>query len=216
VPEVKKMQEARERAEGDAGLNSAWRKYHDSFDRDEEAVANDLFDLILQNIKYLSALNLNSAYTILENIGYPDKAQALLESFIKENAGTPSEFDLSGHPFSNEITSPKIREAFKAQAKARRNSLPSPTEAGKSLYKGRFSSENEQSLAKLSAVEFEALFRRLRGDELTSVVQGVLGYRQIANATPEQKAITAKAIEALNRIAADSALNKLRMKKFGL
>ena len=68
----------------------------------------------------------------------------------------------------------------------------------------------------MSAAEFEALFRKLRGNELISIVQGALEFRKIVNATPEQKAITAKAIEALKRIADDSALNKFRMKKFGL
>jgi hypothetical protein len=216
APEVKRMQEVREKAEGDAGLASAWRKYHDSFDHDEEAVASELFDLNIKNIRFLSALNLNSAYIILEGINYPDKAKALLEIFIEANADTPSVFDLSNYPFKGEVTSLKIREAFEIQAKANGYSLPSPPEAAKALYKGRFSPENEQALAQLSAVEFEALFRRLRGDELTSVVQGALGYRQIANATPEQRSITARATEALNRIAADSALNKFRMKKFGL
>jgi hypothetical protein len=109
-----------------------------------------------------------------------------------------------------------IREAFEAQSKTHRPPLPSPSEAEKAIYKGAWSPKDDQALAQLSAAEFEALFRRLRGEELISVVQGTLGFRKIANATPEQNAITATAIKALKCIADDSALNKFRMKRFGL
>jgi hypothetical protein len=214
--EAEKVQEVRRKAEGDAGLSAAWRRYHDSFDQDEEAVANELCDGNIQYINYLSELNLNWAYTILDGIGYPDKAEKLLRAFIQEFSCTPSMFDLATRPFGGEVTNPKIREAFEAQVKANPSPLPSPSQAAKAIYKGGWSPEDERALAELSAAEFEALFRKLRGDELISVVQGALEFRKIVNATPEQKAITAKAIEALKRIADDSALNKFRMKKFGL
>jgi hypothetical protein len=200
----------------DAGLSAAWRRYHDSFDPDEEAVANQLFDGNMRYIKYLTQINLDGAYTILNGIGYPDKAEKLLKAFVQEFSDTPSIFDLARHPFGGDITNPKIREAFDAQARAKLPSLPSAPEAAKAIYKGGWSPEDEQTLAQMSAAEFEALFRKLRGDELLSVVQGALEFRKIINATPEQKSITAKATEALKRIGDDSALNKFRMKKFGL
>ena len=215
-PEIKKMQEARRKTKGDKGLSSAWKKYHDSFDNDEEDVANELFNGNLRNIKYLSALNLNAAYTILEEIGYPDKAKKLLEAFMLEFSSTPGVFDLAQSPFGAEITNLKIREAFEAQKGLASVQLPSPFDAAKAVYKGGWSAEDERALAQLSAGDFEAMFRQLRGDELTSVVQGSLGFRQFANATPQQLAITAKAIEALTTIAKDSPLNKSRMKKFRL
>jgi hypothetical protein len=121
-PEVKKMEETRRKVEGDAGLHAAWRRYHDSFDQDEEAVANELFDGIMRHMRYLSPLNLNAAYTILNNIGYPDKVDKLLETFIQENADTPSVFDLKGSPFGGDVNNLKIREAF--EPKQRLTGLP--------------------------------------------------------------------------------------------
>ncbi len=214
--EAGKVHEARRKAEGDAGLSAAWSRYHDSFDKDEEAVASELFKWNMKYIKYVSPINLNAAYTILDGIGYSDKANRLLEAFIHEFSDIPRMFDLVGNPFGGEITNPNLRKAFEAQAKANTPPLPSPSEAAKAIYKGGWSAEDEQALAQLSAAEFEALFRKLRGDELTAVVQGTLQFRKIGNATPEQRAITARAIEALKRIADDSPLNKFRMKKFGL
>jgi hypothetical protein len=58
IREAKKAWEVRTKAEGEAGLSAAWRRYHDSFDQDEEAVANELLEGSLKHIKYLSALNL--------------------------------------------------------------------------------------------------------------------------------------------------------------
>jgi hypothetical protein len=145
IREAKKAGEVRTKAEGEAGLSAAWRRYHDSFDQDEEAVANELLEGSLKHIKYLSALNLNGAYTILDGIGYPDKAEKLLEAFIKEFSDTPSVFDLSASPFGGEVDSLPIREAFEAQSKTHRPPLPSPSEAAKAIYKGAWSPKDDQA-----------------------------------------------------------------------
>jgi hypothetical protein len=52
-----------------------------------------LFDGNMQYIRYLSPINLDEAYTILESIGYPDKAEKLLKAFIQEFSDTPGMFD---------------------------------------------------------------------------------------------------------------------------
>ena len=214
--EAGKVQESRNKAEGDAGFTAAWRQFHDSFDQDEDAVANQLFEGTMHYVKFITPINLDGVYTILDGIGHTDKAQKLLETFVREQSGNPEIFDLKSHAFVGQVSNPKLQEAFAAQAAAHRPPLPSPSDAAKAIYKGGWSPEDELALGQLSDEQLEALFRSLRGDQLTSVVQGALQFRKIVNATPEQKAISAKAVEALKRIAESSALNKLRMKQFGL
>jgi hypothetical protein len=69
-------------------------------------------------------------------------------------------------------------------------------------------------LTQQTADDFYALFKRLKDDELSTVVFGALKFRQIGNATQEQRGIAAKAEEALLRIANESPLNRHRMKRY--
>jgi hypothetical protein len=139
-------------------------------------------------VKYLSPINLNATYAILDGIGYPDKADKLLKAFIRELSDRPGVFDLTRNPFGADVTNPVVRGALETQAVASLPPFPSPGEAAKAIYKGSWSPEDERALAQLSAADFEA----------------------------EQKAITTKAMEALKSIADSSPLNKFRMRKFGL
>jgi hypothetical protein len=102
-------------------------------------------------------------------------------------AGIFDVFDLAKHPFGADVTNPIVRGEFEAQAVANQAPLPSPGEAARAIYKRSWSPEHEQALSQPSAADFEALFRKLRGDDLTSVAQDALEFRKIVNATQSRK-----------------------------
>ena len=84
------------------------------------------------------------------------------------------------------------------------------------LYQGRLVQDDIDAACALSADDLYALFSGLRGEELYPVVEGSLFFRRVTNATDRQKALTTHALEALRRIGGESAINAIRVKKFGV
>jgi len=60
------------------------------------------------------------------------------------------------------------------------------------------------------------LFESKTGTELSRVVLSALEFRRIANATPDMKTIVEMAEDALRTIGNRSALNAIRLEKFGV
>jgi hypothetical protein len=79
---------------------------------------------------------------------------------------------------------------------------------------------NDQSdeviLADTSVDEYYDLFKSEVGRHLSSFVTTCLKFGQFGNASEQQKEIASRATEALRRIAAESEINKRRVKKFGV
>jgi hypothetical protein len=78
---------------------------------------------------------------------------------------------------------------------------------------------NNEKIAQLATVPPEAylrLFESRTGEDLKRVVFSALGFRQIGNASPDMKTITAKAEDALRTIGKRSALQAIRLQKFGV
>ncbi len=214
--EANKQRDSYDANRAEAALTESWRLYHNSFESNEAEVAQRLFEGAMAHIKYLDVTNLNATLIVLKDIGEAEKARRLLEHYLSERADETGIFDLSGHPFAGEITDPDLLAAFAQRASAAKPPLPSPLEACQRIYRNDFSRENEEVLAQQTVDDLCGLFRSLRGDELSAAVLSALKFRQIGNATQEQKSIATKAEEALLRIANDSPLNRHRMKKYRL
>jgi len=212
--EADKQRERNDAHRAEAALTESWRLYHNSFESNEAEVAQRLFEGTMANIKYLDLTNLNAVLIVLKDIGEAEKASRLLQHYLSERADEPGIFDLSAHPFAGDITEPELVAAFAQRASAAKPPPPSPLEACQRIYRNDFSSENLKVLSQQTADDLYALFKPLKGDELSTAVFGALKFRQIGNATQEQRGIAAKAEEALQRIGNESPLNRHRMKKY--
>ena len=84
------------------------------------------------------------------------------------------------------------------------------------LYRGRVNEKSNDAAYALSADDLYAIFSELQGEELYPVVEGSLFFRRVANPTAPQNALTKHALEALERIGRESAINAIRVKKFGV
>jgi hypothetical protein len=172
--EATKQQAKNQAIRGNVALTDAWRLYNGSFDSNVTDVAKQLFDISMENIKYLDVLNLNAAITILKDIGEGEKAARLLQHYLSERADEPGLFDLSSNPFLGGATDPDLAAVFAQQVSVTKAALPSPIEASKRLYKGGWSQEDEKALALLTVDNFYTLFKSLKDEELTTTVFGAL------------------------------------------
>ena len=185
-----------QQARAQAAIEAAWKPFHASFDDNSQEVAKSIFNGCTENIVYLAPINLNSAVSILKDIGFPEQASDLLAQYVAAHDGKDI-FDRSRYAFGSSITDPDVIKAFDEKAQRIRKPLPTPLEASARIYKGSWSPEDEESLAKLSVDNFVTLFRETKGSDRSTVVLGCLEFRKFSPASPRQKAIAANAEAAL-------------------
>jgi hypothetical protein len=82
--------------------------------------------------------------------------------------------------------------------------------------KNGWNQSDEVVLANTSVDDYYTLFKTETGRHLSSFVTTCLKFGQFRNASDQQKEISNRATEALRRIAAESEINKMRVKKFGV
>jgi hypothetical protein len=211
--ECEKLQDAFQQNQGDTALTEAWKIFHDSFDANEAEVAQSLYDGSIQNLRYLSPMNLNAAVSTLKALGENEKAATLIQHYEAERAEEVGLFDLSRNPFHGEISDPDVIATFKERSRASQQT-PTPLEACRRILKGAWEPIDEEVLEALTLDQVYELFKRMKGDDLRELVTGCLEFRKFGNATERQAGIGKKAEDALKKIAAESSLNRLRMRKF--
>jgi hypothetical protein len=82
--------------------------------------------------------------------------------------------------------------------------------------KDSWNQKDEVVLANTSVEEYYQLFKNERGEHLSSYINTCLKFGQFGNVSDQQKEISNRVTEVLKRIAAESELNKLRVKKYGV
>ena len=203
-------------AKATGSFTDAWRTYHDSFDNNQDNVISALHESFKVNAKYITPLNLNCTVQLFRELGEDEKAEELIESFIKARASEPVIFNLSGYPLAGEITDKKVRDAFdKAYEGASIRESPKQVLMRLSDSNG-WSHQDEIVLAETTVDEYYELFKTESGDHLTEMVNACLRFGRFSNANERQKQIAENAVKALTRIGKESAINALRVRKFGI
>jgi hypothetical protein len=73
-----------------------------------------------------------------------------------------------------------------------------------------------KKLADVAVDEYYRLLKAKRGDDLRIFVLAALEFRRIANASPEMREVIRRMSEALRRVASESTLNAIRVRKYGV
>jgi hypothetical protein len=216
LQEAAKYQKNALALQGNASLEEAWRPFHESFDNNVDEVVTKLFDGSVKGIKYASLGYLNATVSMLKELGAAEKAADLIKRYASERGDESGLFDLSNHPLSisKNINDPDVLALCCERAVVK--ALPSPVEACKNILNGNWSEKDEEALLEFTADEFYSLFRKLRGTDLDSVIEGTLSFRKFGNEAEQQKLIRGRAEEALKRIAKESVLQRCRMRRYRL
>ena len=104
-----------------------------------------------------------------------------------------------------------------AEAYTQRKTAKTPSEVlDKITSQNGWGPQDEEVLASLSRDDYYCLFKTEKGDHLNPYVRRCLAFGLASNASERQKTIAKNATEALEKIAAESDINRLRVKKFGI
>jgi hypothetical protein len=153
---------------------------------------------------------------LFRELGQDDKADELLDIYMQVRGDEPDLFNLKDYAFSGDISDQKVRETFD---KAYEDSVveETPHEVLQRLAEqDGWNQKDEIVLAATTPEEYYDLFKAERGEHLSRFVNTCLKFGQFANSSERQKKIADNAKEALARIGMESAINKRRVRKFGI
>ncbi|MEH2087549.1 hypothetical protein [Nostoc sp.] len=216
LAEAKKLNAKIIANKSEKSFSEAWRKYHDTFDSNEEELITSLYESFKENAKYISPTNLNGTVRLLRDLNENEKANEIIEIYIKQRKDEKGIFDIANYPFSDDINDKIIVKRFK-QENALHKDYISPEKVIESLVgKNGWSQSEIEILSSLTADDFYQIFTSQNGDHLSSWIDVCLQFDRIVNASEKLKTISKNATESLVRIGKQSRLNARRVSKFGI
>ncbi len=205
-----------EDASARAALDYGWNLFHGSFDENQEAIVTSVFDSHMRHAHLLSPMNLDGAVRLLRDLGESQKADELIERYVHVHRDDGERFDLESYPFSGDIKDVALREHFQA-AFQRIPVIKDLKEVLLRIARDRsWGGSDTDFLASRTVDDYEAFFEGPAGAERNTCMRAVLQFGRFGNATERDKTIAANATSALERIAAKSRLNALRLAAFGI
>jgi hypothetical protein len=197
-------------------FTQAWSTYHNSFKTDQAGVVSALYESFKLNVRYITPVNLDGTVRLFRKLGENEKADELIDIYVKARAGEPALFDLSDYSFADLVSDHKVREMFN---KVHERSVVK--ESAKDVLvrlagSNGWDNKDEIVLAETTADQYYELFSSEEGNHLPGIVNTCLRFGQFSNASERQKKIAENATEALRRIGREGHLNALRVSKFGV
>jgi hypothetical protein len=168
----------------------------------------------MQNILYITPINLSGTVTLFKELGRSDQAKEMLDHYMVTRDEPRAFFDLEDDAFGSHVTDPDVRNAFKRKfdsLQEQRNikSMLLSLEEG-------WNDETLNALSTLPVEEYRKVLQLSEGSELRKILSGALQFDRIGNATAPMREISTRARKALRLIGEESAINRRRVQRFGI
>lgn len=200
----------------DNSFSEAWNLYHDTFANNQKDVIEAIYKSFKSNAKNITPANLNGTVNLFRDLGVHEKASELIDYYIKFRSEeidlfNPEKHNFFGDTIDNEVLK-KFEVAFSKLIKTESAKQVLERIAGKNSW----NQKDEVILVSTSVDEYYNLFKSETGRHLSSYVRACLQFGQFANPSEQHIIIASRASEALKRIAAESVINRRRVKKYGI
>lgn len=202
------------KAKAQGSFETAWRKYHDSFDDNQECVLDGIYRTFKESVRYISPNDLNGTVQLFKDLGRTKQAAELITYYLENRDEDREFFDLEGSVFGGFVTDPDIRSAFRSRA--------AETKETRDIaaiildIRDGWNEEQLSALATTSVEEYRRVFKTHSGRELRRLLANVFRFDSIVNRTEEMNHITTRARAALQQIGSESAINARRVSRFGI
>ncbi|PJZ59680.1 P-loop NTPase fold protein [Leptospira adleri] len=194
----------------------AWRLYHESFENNEEEVISSIYESFKKNVQNITPINLNGAVTLFRNLNLSDRASELIDYYMEARKNETELFNLNGSYIFGDMNDVEIRRKFSDFYIKSKLSENIEAVFMRLVDRGALREEDEIVLANTSVDDYFRIFKSQTGQNLPMFVRECLRFGRYINANENQIQIGKRAKEALKRIAKESKLNWLRVKKFGI
>ncbi len=203
-------------AKSEKDSHDAWNIYHDSFDNNEDEVISRIHKSLVENTDQISPTNLNGAVTLFRELGRDDLASQAIDSYIGKRSDETDLFNMAENNFFGDIKDPEVVGRFNKKFSSSKTKETAEQVLSRIAGENGWNPEDESVLANTSVDDYYALFKSVQGRHLSKWVNTCLQFGRFSNASESQREIAKRATEALKRIAAESTINKLRVRKFGI
>ena len=197
-------------AEREQSFSQAWKLFHNSFGSNQKELVAAMRDSFKKAVDQIAPLNVNGTVKLLRELDEGALADELIEYYIEKRKDEPELFDMDSYAFSGEVTDVKLRERFAAVHRVG-HPLPSLVDAALTMAKGQgFNNEDMAALEAATEEDFYKLFKADHGEQHGWIVKGCLR----AGGVGGHQEVGARARAALERIAAESPLNAVRVNRY--
>lgn len=213
--EAEKLNSQLRESKSQGAFRDVWRLYHDTFENNQKEVMDGLYASLKTNVKHISPGNLNGTVRLFRELGEDERANELIKYFIENRKDEKGIFNLSDDTFGD-ITDDVIKAEFYKIYETRREKKSLKDVLSAIAGKNGWGGDDEEILASASVDDYYRLFIGEKGEHLPQYVNTCLQFGRFGNASEKQKKIGKSATQALRKIANESAINRLRAKKFGI
>lgn len=197
-------------------FSEAWRLYHDTFSNNQEDVVNSLYESFKENCKYITPGNLSGTVSLFRKLDKNDKASEIIDIYIENRKDEIELFNMEENNTFGDIQDQELIDRFNETYNKSVTTETAKEVLARIAGRNGWNQSDEVVLANTSVEEYYNLFKSEAGRHLSSFVTTCLKFGQFSNASGQQSEIARRATEALQKIASESKINELRVKKFGV
>jgi predicted CopG family antitoxin len=195
---------------------SAWDSFHNSFSDNQQLVTQQLFDTFILNVHQVNPGDLDSLVNIFRTLGENDKASSVIDEFISKRRGDVELFNPDNFDFNRKLEDEEIIDRFREIYSQEKPRTTIKEVLERISGQNGWNNEDIETLSNSTEDEFYTYFKELNGPNLTSHVSTCLKFGGFSNGSEKMESIALKAKAALGKIASESKLNEMRMRKFGM
>lgn len=200
----------------DADFTKAWDLYHNTFDNNGEEFVKALTHSIVDNAPAINPSNLSASIKILKDLGYGDNTEDIIAAYIEKREDGQEFWVGDQLSPSFPIEDPDVKAAFARKAAEFPDNRTLEEVAASIVKLSGWNDSDLNYLDQHTAQDFYIAIKSAEADQLRLLVYGLLYFRDVNSTDPRLPSITTKAIEALEKIGKESAINRLRVGKFGV
>lgn len=200
----------------DNSYRSAWDSYHNSFSDNQELVIQQLFEAFISNIDQVTPNDLDILVKIFRTLGENSKASNIIDEFISNRRKDVELFNLDNSNYIIKLEDTELVEKFRTVYIQDKPKKTIKEVLERISGQNGWDDEDIEVLSGSTEDEFYIYFKGLNGPNLTSHISTCLRFGGFSNSSEEMKLIASKAKSALKKIASESKLNEIRMRKFGM
>jgi hypothetical protein len=209
---VDTKQEEIKRGKGDRDLAEAWNLLRNTFSDNSTQIA-DAMQSAINNNNNISLQNIDAVVVMLKSIGFEDRAAEVITGVAERE--TPSDF---WKPEKYSLFGEIKDEDLKAVVLAKNQEGKKEASLEETLIRiGERNGWRDEDIERVVAADqnlIVSLLREAEGQRFKSILNGLLTFMPISNASNQMQAINSKAEAVLKIIGEDSPLNAFRVRGY--
>jgi hypothetical protein len=192
------------------GFVDAWSLFHDSFADNEQELVETLTSKFEAAAHQEGPSSLNAVVTLLRDLDQGERADQLIEHYIRVRSHEPAVFDLD-HGFGRDVSDETLRAAF-----AMKLSIVTETVSLLAAVEHMATSNgwSPEEIGALSLATADDLYKLFKGPT-TVPVHKMVAICQRFNQPPNEH-IAQRTHDALLRLGRDCRINRIRLRSYGL